>query len=126
MSPAAKLFVQQYYTALDSDRGSIPGYYHPNATIAWNGNAMTGGDAFLAMFQEMPYTHYDVQSYDAQPMGTNEKGSTSVMLTVSGTVKYGPSSQKPRGFSETIILHPEEMHSMRFKIGSQSFRFVSP
>lgn len=123
---AAKIFVADYYNALNKDRGLIPAFYHPNATVAWNGNGFTGGEAFAAMFQEMPHCYYDVQSYDSQPMGRNEKGSTSIMMTVSGTVKYGQSSNKPRGFSDTIVLHPDEMQSMRFRIGSQSFRFVTP
>lgn len=70
----------------------------------------------------MPTSFYDVQCYDAHPMMV--MGSCSVMLTVSGVVKYGESKEQ-RGFSETFVLKPEPGQPTKFRISAQGFRLVS-
>lgn len=72
----------------------------------------------------MPKAFYDVQSYDAHPMGTNEDGTTNVLLLVSGAVKYGESNAKPRAFSDTFVLKPAG--PAKYHVSSQGFRLVSP
>jgi NTF2-related export protein 1/2 len=72
----------------------------------------------------MPASHYDVQSFDAHPMGTDGMGSCSVVLSVSGVVKYGDNKEQ-RGFSESFVLKPEPGQVAKFKISAQGFRLVS-
>lgn len=58
---------------------------------------------------------FEVQCYDAQPVGETR----SFMLLVSGTVKFG--SQEQRGFSDTFVLREVEG---RWLVVSQAFRLV--
>ncbi|KAI5838898.1 hypothetical protein DFP73DRAFT_562563 [Morchella snyderi] len=119
----AKRFVETYYPALNSDRTTLASFYHPAASIVWNGNPIASGEAFAAFFASMPDSHYDVQSYDAQPMQFDVKGSCSFVLIVSGSVKYGELKEQ-RGFSETFVLKPVEVQPTRYLISTQGFRLV--
>ncbi|KAF8247444.1 NTF2-like protein [Wilcoxina mikolae CBS 423.85] len=121
---AARRFVESYYPALNDNRSYLDSYYHPNAAIVWNGNPITGGMDFATFFATMPTSHYDVQSFDAHPMGSDGMGSCSVVLSVSGVVKYGENKEQ-RGFSETFVLKPELGQVAKFKISAQGFRLVS-
>ncbi|CCX07919.1 putative nuclear transport factor 2 [Pyronema domesticum] len=123
-SDAARRFVESYYPALNDNRSSLDTYYYPDAAITWNGNAILGGGNFATFFATMPTSHYDVQSFDAHPVAVDAMGNCSVMLNVSGSVKYGESKEM-RGFGETVILRPEEGNPTKFKISAQGFRLVS-
>lgn len=70
----------------------------------------------------MPASHFDVQSYDAQPMQA-DGGACSFVLVVSGSVKYGDTKEL-RGFSETFVLKPVEIQPTRYLISTQGFRLV--
>lgn len=86
---------------------------------------MTGGVAFAEFFEHMPATHYDVQSYDSQPMlvpGTSG-GPCNYMVIVSGSVKYGDNKEQ-RGFSETFVLKPSSTDPNRYVVATQGFRLV--
>lgn len=71
----------------------------------------------------MPASHFDVQSYDAQPMQVDGKGNSSFVLIVSGSVKYGEAKEL-RGFSETFVLKPVEVQPIRYLISTQGFRLI--
>jgi NTF2-related export protein 1/2 len=71
----------------------------------------------------MPKSFYDAQSFDAHPLAPDGMGSCTIMLSVSGAVKYGESKDQ-RGFSETFVLKPEPGSRTKFKISAQSFRIV--
>lgn len=68
----------------------------------------------------MPASHFDVQSYDAQPM---QADGGDFALIVSGSVKYGEAKEL-RGFSETFVLKPVEIQPTRYLISTQGFRLV--
>ncbi|KAA8905535.1 putative nuclear transport factor 2 [Sphaerosporella brunnea] len=121
---AARHFVDTYYPALNHERQTLEAFYHSNASIAWNGNAISGGAAFSSFFATMPKSFYDPQSFDAQPLVSDGMGSCSVMLIVSGAVKYGESNEQ-RGFSESFVLKPEPGSQSKFKIAAQTFRIVT-
>lgn len=94
----------------------------------------------------MPHAHYEVQSYDCQFLNPNysldgpgrfDPGSgksMSIVLTVSGYVRYGESRDGAmRGFSENIVLIPNpDGASSRARgsprrewlVQSQNFRLV--
>lgn len=100
----------------------------------------------------MPPTHYEISSYDCQMLNPNynpasatlagsgaaeSKGSgplnISMLLTVSGSVRYGESRDLPnRVFSETFVLVPNEQmqqgrkdpRQKKYLIQCQNFRLV--
>lgn len=115
-------------------------------SVVYNGKVHADGDAMQEWFQEeMPPTHFDVQSVDSHclnpdylPEGT--KGSIpgpgiSVLVTVSGSVRFEESRSAPlQGFSESFILIPNPAtvgHHTRRKpvkdyiVQNQMFRLVS-
>jgi len=133
---AAKTFTAAFYTALDNDRAQLSKFYGPNAGIVWNGNPVSSGAEFTAFYAKMPPTKFEVQSYDAQPIKPDGRGSCSFLLLVSGQVRIGteepsssssssPSSAPPlRGFSDTFVMQPDIKEPTRFLISTQGFRLV--
>lgn len=132
---AAKTFTTEFYTALDNDRAQLSRFYGPNAGIVWNGNPVSSGAEFTAFYAKMPPTKFEVQSYDAQPIKPDGRGSCSFLLLVSGQVRIGPegssSSSTPassappvRGFSDTFVMQPDIKEPTRFLIATQGFRLV--
>ena len=115
--PAAENFVDAYYTALQSSRHTISSYYCPHEVqtdgkvvpvIIWNGNLLPDVASFQKMFEnDMPYTHYDVQSLDCHVLnptslaadkvqggnGAEDKDierRMSIVVAVSGSCGTGP------------------------------------
>ena len=92
----------------------------------------------------MPSSRYEVQSYDCQvinpnynPEGTQNVSTKridnmSILVTVSGFVKYGQArTEDARGFSENFVLVPNqapegrgERNFKKWLIQSQNFRLV--
>ena len=131
---AAENFVDAYYTALQSSRHTISSYYCPHEVqtdgkvvpvIIWNGNLLPDVASFQKMFEnDMPYTHYDVQSLDCHVLnptslaadkvqggsGAEDKDierRMSIVVAVSGSVRLEEPQKGPlRGFSETFVLVP--------------------
>lgn len=110
---------------------------------------MVDASAFQYMFQQnMPSTHYDVQSVDCHVLNANYNGlgkqtrsnrdiekHISIIVQVSGSLKLQDNAQagSMRTFSETFVLVPNTdkaagrgaMAGRRsFLIQSQSFRYV--
>lgn len=156
MSLASRKFVHEYYAALNGGRQEIENFYMdfiatPDGkslpTIIYNGNVVPDRTAMQSLFQQqMPQTRYEVQSYDCHILNpdfvmegvkaaaTESGRNMSILLSVSGFVKYGESrSADPRGFSETFILIPNPAvapsargkRSREWIIQSQTFRQVS-
>ncbi|KAI5300073.1 hypothetical protein KEM55_000209 [Ascosphaera atra] len=160
---AADDFVHSFYHALQSNRRTLSTYYvQPPTTLLFNGNPVPDGAAVQEIFDnQMPQAHYEVQSYDCQMINPNYpttavpgappvpqpptapgKGGPanfSLLLVVSGFVRYGASRDLPnRGFSETFVLVPNpavaaagaqahgkrDPRRKRFLIQSQNFRLV--
>ncbi|KAL2007009.1 hypothetical protein VTN00DRAFT_8447 [Thermoascus crustaceus] len=147
---AATDFVQSFYPALQSNRGSIATFYSPAvSTILFNGNVVADGAAVQDIFvNQMPPAHYEVQSFDCQIINKNYPTPTatgvkrpsqttvkdmSLLVMVSGYVRFGESRDLPqRGFSETFVLVPNPAADQHAKgkgrkewlIQSQNFRLV--
>jgi len=142
-------FVQSFYSALQSNRGALSTFYSSTAlTILLNGNLVADGAAVQDIFvNQMPPTHYEVQSFDCQIINrkyptltpTGIKAPTemtvkdmSILVTVSGYVRFGESRDLPqRGFSESFVLVPNPNVSQpkgrgkkEWLIQSQTFRLV--
>lgn len=153
---AAHQFVESYYPALQSGRSTLASYYVQSSslqddktppTMVFNGNLIPDPQALQVLFQtQMPQAHYEVQSYDAHVLNPNyvlagagrndlpPGKAMSIVLTVSGYVRYGESRDAAmRGFSETIILVPSgegpsgrtrSSKKKEWLIQSQNFRLV--
>ncbi|KAK6334827.1 hypothetical protein TWF718_010273 [Orbilia javanica] len=123
---AAKTFVTNYYTDLQTARTKLKAYYTPTPTISWNGNNLSGGAADVEkLHTEMAAATYEVQCFDAQPLMPNGRGQCSILLVTNGYVKFGDEKDAPsRGFSETITLEPDTSNPPKFLISTQSTRFV--
>lgn len=102
---------------------------------------MADGKAVQDIFMnQMPPTHYEVQSYDCQiinpayptPATGGKPGNKpavknmSILVIVSGYVRFGETKDLPqRGFSETFVLEPNPAKSGKeWLIQSQNFRLV--
>ncbi|KAI9036973.1 putative nuclear transport factor 2 domain protein [Aspergillus affinis] len=146
---AATEFVQSFYPALQSNRASISSFYsQPTSTIIFNGNVVVDGSAVQEIFvNQMPPTHYEVQSFDCQiinpayptptttgvktPQETTSKD-LSILVVTSGFVRFGESRDLPqRGFSETFVLvpnptadAPKGKRRREWLIQTQTFRLV--
>ncbi|OAX83394.1 hypothetical protein ACJ72_02236 [Emergomyces africanus] len=139
---AATDFVQSFYPALQSARNTIATYYAPSPTLSkilFNGNVVADGPSVQDIFtNQMPPTHYEVQSYDCQIINPNYPAmaaaspgtaaaagprakpvsssamakNMSILVTVNGFVRFGeeraPGDLANRGFSETFVLVPNE------------------
>lgn len=103
---------------------------------------MADGKAVQDIFMnQMPPTHYEVQSFDCQIINraypapaTGAKFSNkpavknmSILVIVSGYVRFGEAKELPqRGFSETFVLVPNSPKAAgkEWLIQSQNFRLV--
>lgn len=139
---AATDFVQSFYRGLQSNRPAISSYYSDaTSTILFNGNAVADGKAVQDIFMnQMPPTHYEVQSFDCQIINrayptpaTDAKfgnkpavKNMSILVIVSGYVRFGEAKDLPqRGFSETFVLVPNPSKSGKeWLIQTQNFRLV--
>ncbi|KAL3487346.1 hypothetical protein BJX62DRAFT_9379 [Aspergillus germanicus] len=141
---AATEFTQSFYPALDKNRAIISSFYSATpSTIIFNGNPVADGNAVQDIFvNQMPPSHYEVQSVDCQIINKQFPAATpgrqpstkdmSMLVIVSGYVRFGESRDLPqRGFSETFVLVPntsnETVKGRRKRdwiIQTQNFRLV--
>ena len=139
-----------------SSRSTLDAYYVPKTTlpdgksipsIALNGAILEDGVAVQKFFiEEMPFTHYEIQSVDCHVLNPNlnplESGrkveaerNMSLLVSVSGWVRLQEAAKGPtRGFSETFVLVPNEEYSKKkvpntnkksWLIQTQNFRYVT-
>ncbi|KAG4306232.1 hypothetical protein PORY_000220 [Pneumocystis oryctolagi] len=121
-SKGAENFINVFFKCMDNNRDVIYQFYRPFSTIVWNGNAFTG--LYYAEFvKKLPSSYHEVQSFDCHPMTSsmNEYGACSIVLVVSGSVRYGNESE-PRGFSDTFVLKSDLEKQGMYYIASQCFR----
>ena len=121
----------------------------PLPAIVFNGSVISDPAAMQKLFQEeMPKAEYVLGDFDCHVInpsyvvegaqgGLAHSGKNmTILLTVSGSVKYGQSrSVEPRGFSETFVLTPNPAASANSRqpsrnvkewlIQSQNFRLIS-
>jgi NTF2-related export protein 1/2 len=130
----------------------IPDFYvKPNPDsplkpdISLNGNLISSPSDLEAVFaKQPPKTHYEVQSFDCHVLNhnynvgapdnvleMNKQGKKmSIMVTVSGSVRYGDGADT-QGFMDSLVLVPNwEVYGKlpkvkrRWVIQSQTFRLV--
>jgi NTF2-related export protein 1/2 len=153
----AEHFIDSYYTALSGARNTISSYYVPVATgstpartlpyIAYNGDLTQDPDAFQEKFKDMPWTYYEIQSFNASVLNpcldpslskTKKDAERNMSITVqcSGYLRLNERKDGPmHGFADTFVLVPnkEEVggrgtgkqgQGRQWLIQTQTFRFV--
>ncbi|KAI9098791.1 hypothetical protein DFS34DRAFT_89767 [Phlyctochytrium arcticum] len=143
-SRAADNFVSTYYNLIDRQRHLLAQVYKPSSAVLWNGTAMTG-EQVGAFVLGMPVSDHSIHGYDGQPI--LDRGQ--ILVTVTGTVKYGtPSSttsslssatstsasksssssstSSSRNFSQVFVLSPDTESPVKgtYFVSSDHFRFV--
>jgi NTF2-related export protein 1/2 len=158
---AAENFLDNYYVALQGSRHTIASYFcKSEATadgkvlphIVWNGNVYDTPEDYQRLYEDcMPFTHYEVQSFDCHVINPTSlapdklKGGSgdpdkdierrmSIVILVSGTIRLEEPKTGPlRQFSETFVLVPNPEKApgrgkMAEKKGwivqNQNFRYV--
>ncbi|SLM36155.1 nuclear transport factor 2 domain protein [Lasallia pustulata] len=151
---AAEKLVQTFYPALQSNPTAISSFYMPPAAmpdgkplpaIVYNGNIIPDAATFQTMIQrDMATARYEVQAYDCHVLNPNyvvdgmEAGNAAggknmtILVSVSGHVKFGGRDSNARGFSENFVLIPNHdaaskgrgKHGKEWLIQSQNFRLV--
>ncbi|KAJ2449925.1 NTF2- export protein 2 [Coemansia sp. RSA 2336] len=89
-------FVDQYYKSFSKSVGK---FYTPESRIIWNGQGFSG-EQFSNVLPELQkiLLHFDVTSYDAQPLGPANSSLT--MINVSGLVKI----DKKKQFAQQFVV----------------------
>ncbi|KAI8882754.1 NTF2-like protein [Backusella circina FSU 941] len=118
-------FIQFFYPNYDSQRQNLGSLYRDNSRILWNGNDFSGPQEFSQFLGRLPMSHHEVDVYNCHPLPAtmNAQGACGIMITVTGTVKYGDNPAK-RTFSQTFILMPDENQAGNYYVESDNFRFV--
>jgi NTF2-related export protein 1/2 len=153
----AEHFIDSYYTALSAARNTISSFYVPLTTgsspartlpyIGYNGDLIQDPDAFQEKFKEMPWTHYEVQSFNATVLNScldpslsktkkDAERNMSIAVQCSGYVRLNERKDGPmHGFADNFVLVPnkEEVggrgtgkqdQGRQWLIQTQTFRFV--
>ncbi|KAF9166244.1 NTF2- export protein 1 [Actinomortierella ambigua] len=122
----ADQFVELYYKLFDTQRAVLNRLYRDSSAILWNGNAYSGVGPFKELYDKMPSSEHNVLSYDCHPLppGQGQDPTTpgSIIVSVSGTVKYGEESYQ-RQFFQSFVLSPDPSNGS-FYVWSDCFRFV--
>jgi NTF2-related export protein 1/2 len=118
----AEQFSELYYECMDKKRHLINKLYLDTGLLVYNGNGISGKDNIQSFFAEMPTTHHNVNSLDAQPISEFAVGQqTTLTILISGTVRIG--DRKPAFFVQDFTITAQED---KWKIVSDCFRLQEP
>lgn len=91
----AEAFVKVYYETMDKRRHGMADLYLDTGILVWNGNSSSGKEAIQKYLSDLPPSEHLTLTLDAQPVTGEEVGSQpTVLITVSGRVKYNPESTR--------------------------------
>ncbi|KAG0377677.1 MAG: NTF2-like protein [Linnemannia gamsii] len=123
-SHGADQFVELYYKVIDTQRPVLNRFYRETSAILWNGNPYQGATPFSEFYTKLSASEHTVSAYDCHPLPTSTDPSSpgSMILNVSGTVKYS-NEPNTRHFSQSFILSPDPKDGSFF-VWSDCFRFV--
>ena len=112
-------FSERYYKILDQERHKINTMYHENAVLAWNGNPVEGvGNIKTFMMEKLPKSNTYLNSLDAQPVHDSAvQGKTTVLVVVSGTMKFGTTAPKP--FQQNFMITDQDS---KWKVVTDTYR----
>uniref|UniRef100_A0A673VA26 Nuclear transport factor 2 like export factor 2 n=3 Tax=Suricata suricatta TaxID=37032 RepID=A0A673VA26_SURSU len=120
---AAEEFVNIYYETMDRRRRALTRLYLDQATLIWNGNAVTGLEALANFFETLPSSEFQVNMLDCQPVHEQAtQAQTTVLVVTSGTVRFD--GNKQHYFNQNFLLTAQpNPQSTVWKIASDCFRF---
>ncbi|KJH47410.1 nuclear transport factor 2 domain protein [Dictyocaulus viviparus] len=103
----ASNFTKIFYDAMDRKRDKINYLYCDNeATLVWNGNAVTGCDNIFKFISSLPETDHHLVSVDVQRVNTGFPNSPDLLTVMTaGSVTLGGIVH---GFTHTFILMVED------------------
>jgi NTF2-related export protein 1/2 len=92
-------------------------------TLFISGNGFLGPQGFSQFLGQLPMSHHEIDVYNSHPLPStmNAQGVCGILITVTGTVKYGDNPSK-RTFSQSFILMPDEKQAGNYYIESDNFR----
>nr|XP_021484198.1 NTF2-related export protein 2 [Meriones unguiculatus] len=120
---AAEEFISIYYETMDKRRHALIRLYMDEATLLWNGNAVTGLEALANFFETLPSSEFQINMLDCQPVHEQATQSkTTVLVVTSGAVKFD--GNKQHFFNQNFLLTAQKTpHNIVWKIASDCFRF---
>ena len=116
----AKQFTEVYYKMIQDSRHAIENLYHDDATMSFSGNQYKNKVEILNFIQETmpPITYHNVKTLDSQQVGLGYTGGKkTILLLVTGTVKYG--SEQLKAFHQTFTIANMDQ---KWKILSETIR----
>ncbi|CAH1101049.1 unnamed protein product [Psylliodes chrysocephalus] len=118
----AEDFTKLYYDTLDKRRHIINKLYLETGVLSWNGNGVIGSKKIVKFLMDLPGTDHTITTLDSQPiLDSAVNGQTTLMIQVTGTVKYQDKS--PKTFQQNFIVTAQ---GDKWKTVSDCFRLQEP
>ncbi|GFT16276.1 NTF2-related export protein 1 [Nephila pilipes] len=116
-------FSKLFYETMDKKRHLVSNLYLDTASLVWNGNPYAGKENISKFYETLPVSSTDIRSVDAQPIAEDfVQGQTSVLVSVSGIVKF--SGKSSTLYSESFLLTAQQGATGNiWKIAADCFRF---
>ncbi|XP_070615640.1 NTF2-related export protein 2 [Erythrolamprus reginae] len=120
---AAEEFANIYYETMDKRRRVLTRLYTDDATLVWNGNAISGQEALAKFFEMLPSSDFQVNTFDCQPVHEQAtQNQTTVLVVTCGTVKFD--GNKQQYFNQNFLLTEQTTNnSTVWKVMSDCLRF---
>ncbi|ETE64805.1 NTF2-related export protein 2 [Ophiophagus hannah] len=120
---ATEEFANIYYETIDKRRQVITRLYTDDATLVWNGNAVSGQEALAKFFEMLPSSDFQVNSYDCQPVHEQATpNQTTVLVVTCGSVKFD--GNKQQYFNQNFLLTEQTTNNNTvWKVMSDCLRF---
>ncbi|XP_058010706.1 NTF2-related export protein 2 isoform X2 [Ahaetulla prasina] len=120
---AAEEFANVYYETMDKRRRVLTRLYTDDATLVWNGNAISGQEGLAKFFELLPSSDFQVNTFDCQPVHEQAtQNQTTVLVVTCGTVKFD--GNKPQYFNQNFLLTEQTTNNNTvWKVMSDCLRF---
>ncbi|XP_039204655.1 NTF2-related export protein 2 isoform X2 [Crotalus tigris] len=120
---AAEEFANIYYETMDKRRRVLTRLYTDDATLVWNGNAVSGQEALAKFFEMLPSSDFQVNTFDCQPVHEQAtQNQTTVLVVTCGPVKFD--GNKQQYFNQNFLLTEQTTNNNTvWKVMSDCLRF---
>ncbi|KAM9958445.1 hypothetical protein ACTFIW_001314 [Dictyostelium discoideum] len=124
ITPRAEVFIKEfYYPKYDSSRADLIGLYKDHSVSIWNGTECKGPDHIGKLLAEIPNSVHVVETFDAQPVPSDDKENPNILITATGKVTYKTTSQHQ--FHQTFLLVKDPTNSNLFYLSYDCIRLIS-
>ena len=111
-------FTDVYYKMIQNSRHAIEKLYHDDACLMFSGNLYKNKKEIINLIQNTPPSSHTVDTVDCQQVGLKyTKGKKTILVMVTGTVKY--EREKLKGFHQTFTIVNMDQ---KWKIMSETIR----